>query len=144
MRAAGVIQISLLYQQLPHRDDPNLEIGLQSKKGDILAGEALREASSAEADLLFSCSLKASLKQDQSLDFSGPFVQGTAGARFLYLSWKRRDPGSEGPYFWRVKIPLVGIQREWLAAEGADGIQLRADISGRKPHENHPIDWRRV
>lgn len=131
------IPFRLIYKGLPHTANQQLEIGLQTKKGEIIAGEA-----TGTDDYVFSGELKFQLKSNQLPDFSGPLVQGTAGARFLYLSWKYRNPETDSAYFWRVKIPLAGI--EAALSQAPAGTVLEADISGRQPHDTkHQVIWNR-
>lgn len=135
---SNAIPFRLIYKSLPHTENQQLEIGLQTKKGEIVAGEA-----TGTNDYLFSGELKFQLKPNQAPDFSGPMVQGSAGARFLYLSWKYRNPETQSAYFWRVKIPLAGIDAAML--QSPEGAGLEADISGRQAHDTkHQVVWKRA
>lgn len=58
-------------------------------------------------------------------DFSGPFVHGPAGARFLYLSWR----SSAGTWIMRFKVPLGSIGWEQIAAGQADALAARVNTS---------------
>ncbi len=61
-------------------------------------------ASQADGSLLFTCDIEAKL-QDAEVDFSGAYVQGAKGSRFLYLSWANGDCG----WRQRIKISLMTI-----------------------------------
>jgi hypothetical protein len=78
-----------------------LEFGLQDNRQNLHSGIVQPDGS-----LHFVCeaSVKSSRAGDQP-DFGGPFVHGTSGARFLYLSL--RQPG--GAWIKRLKVLLVGI-----------------------------------
>lgn len=126
------LNFRLIYKDLPQADSALL-VGLQTKKGEILA---TAEPQATEAVFAGRLQVKA-----DPTDFSGPLVQGGAGGRFVYLSWKRREPDAAAPYLQRIKIPLDGIPAAILA-EALAGGGLEADISGRKPHDTRPISWR--
>jgi hypothetical protein len=46
--------------------------------------------------------------EGRGLDFSGPFIQGSPGARFLYLGWRPAN-GPVDRWIRRWKIALGGI-----------------------------------
>lgn len=48
-------------------------------------------------------------------DFRGPYVQGTRGARFFYLSWGQIGEDSAFAMFARVKLPLPALDADALA-----------------------------
>ncbi len=58
-------------------------------------------------------------------DFSGPFVHGPTGARFLYLSWR----SSAGTWIKRFKIPLAPIDWEQIAAGQAGTLAARINTN---------------
>jgi hypothetical protein len=92
--------------------------------------------------MFFECDLEASLDDSTGkLAFRGPFVHGTPEARFLYLSWKRKDTSSS-LWYWRVKVPLSGITWKDVSLAKPSEV-LEADITNRRPHATDPITWRR-
>ncbi len=108
-----------------------LDIGLQDGAEDVHAGTpapkgVLRFV--AEVDVV---------DKNGRRDFRGALVHGRPGERFIYLSWKRRVPHPT-PWAMRVKIPLVGLTAHATAVD----VALTADITGRRPHDTRPIDWR--
>jgi hypothetical protein len=81
----------------------------------------------------FTATLQAHPREDGSVDFRGPVVQGKAGERFLYLVWTcaadRQTP------LRRVKVPLhhlawIDLQNGQIVAHlqmtGPDGGPLAA------------------
>jgi len=48
-------------------------------------------------------------------DFRGPYVQGTRGARFFYLSWGQIGEDGAFAMFARVKLPLPALDADALA-----------------------------
>ncbi len=87
----------------------------------------------------FTCSLQVTWGAGGNPAFSGPFAQGSAAGRFLYLSWKR-TVGSP-PWIERIKIPLSGISST-LVKRALQGGYLTADITSRRPHDTTPIEWK--
>jgi hypothetical protein len=99
------------------------EFGLQDNTQALQPGVAR-----ADASLCFSCEAIVKLhRQTGAPDFGGAFIQGPAGGRFLYLSW--RAPG--GAWIRRLKIPLAGVTWEQVAqaARSPAGVLL-ARVSG--------------
>lgn len=81
--------------------------GLQDKQGSLQAGEP-----TASGGLIFTCTVEVKSSGD-NLDFSGVYVQGKKGERFLYLSW--RNP-INGTWIRRIKIMLSSIRPEQIEA----------------------------
>ena len=105
-------------------DGQPTEFGLQDKRQALHSGIPLPDGA-----LRFSCAADVKPHATTGMpDFSGPFVHGPAGARFLYLSW--RQPG--GTWIRRFKIPLTPISWEQIAAEqaGALAVRISATRSG--------------
>jgi hypothetical protein len=79
-----------------------VDFGMQGKKSEVHPGNR------AKGGLLhfeFDIAVKAA---SAAPVFSGPFVHGPPGGRFLYLSWKKHGQ-HEHPWAWRIKIPLGDI-----------------------------------
>ncbi len=81
------------------RGEPAHRFGLQDKKGILDDG-----AKQLDGTRRFDCEVTPRLNGDD-VDFSGAYVQGVKGSRFLYLSWAY----DAGGWVRRIKIPLVGI-----------------------------------
>jgi hypothetical protein len=99
--------------------DAGARFGLQDKKGDLLAGTQQTDGS-----LVFVFELTAKPGKDDGADFSGAYVQGTPGIRFLYLSL-----GETPRWIKRIKVPLSSIR--WAQIEAAQGRVLEASVDGR-------------
>lgn len=109
----------------PPPDTGAIRFGLQDKKGVLQAGTP-----QADGSLLYEFELTAKPGKHNSADFSGPFVQGTAGARFLYLSLG--DASSPTPnWIKRVKVPLSGISWQQVEAAHRAGAALESAVDGR-------------
>lgn len=123
------IRVTLLCKSLPATEEP-ATVGLQDKTQAVHEG-ALQRNGSVE----FSCVVQVRDKGAGQIDFAGPFVHGTPSARFIYLSWKRAAAAA-APWVQRVKIPLAFTADDLRAAQ-----EIRADITGRKPHATDAIVW---
>ncbi|MCA0175791.1 MAG: DUF5990 family protein [Proteobacteria bacterium] len=137
--ASKPITLRLLCKSMPETpaEEGTLDVGVQDKSQAVHAGRVCKDGT-----VYFECWAEARIDSaTKELDFRGPFVQGTPQARFLYLSWKRRN-GSAAPWYWRVKIPLSGIAEKDVSSLKANEV-LIADITGRRPHATDPIAWKR-
>ena len=123
------IQVTLCCKSLLPVDEPAM-VGIQDR--DRCVQEGLRGRNGA---LEFQCVIQVRNKGADDIDFFGPFVHGTSGARFIYLSWKRISE-SPTPWVQRVKIPLALRTTDLETAT-----EIRTDITGRRPHATEPIVW---
>ena len=126
----------LLSRSFPllHEEAGTVEVGLQDKVQQVHAGIL-------QADGAWRYEGTLTVKTDKASgepDFSGDFVHGVRGGRFLYISWKR-VPALPAPWVQRVKIPLAGLT--WALIDPANGGAVVADISGRRPHSSEVIAW---
>jgi hypothetical protein len=105
------------------------EFGLQRKaSGNWVICPGLRDN---HGDYLFECQCTVKL-QDGQLDFSGPFVHGKPGERFLYLSWKPKSwdattPQRNDVYIRRMKIHLKTITPSLIEHASV----LQATVAGK-------------
>jgi hypothetical protein len=70
--------------------------------------------------------------QTAQTDFRGPFVQGKAGDRFLYLSWGQRQ-GERFDMFRRAKFPLRHLDRPRIAEALKSGKPVEAFVDMTDP-----------
>jgi hypothetical protein len=103
----------------PPSDSGAVRFGLQDKKGNLLTG-----TKQADGSLLYEFELTLKPGKDSAADFSGAYVQGTPGTRFLYLSL-----GNVPSWIKRIKVPLSSIG--WDQIEAAQGRALEASVDGR-------------
>ena len=130
----STLTFRLLSRSFPqlHDEPGTVEVGLQDKAQQVHAGVL-------QADGVWCHEGTLTVKPDKATgepDFSGPFVHGGRGGRFLYISWKR-VPAIPTPWVQRIKIPLAGLT--WALIDTSR--LLSADISGRRPHSSEPIVW---
>lgn len=131
------LSIRLLCASLPALDDVEgpILVGMQDKDQNVHAGRVGLDGATA-----FECQiLVKGMPSAAPPDFSGPFVHGPRGSRFLYLSWKRPQHSATA-WLWRVKIPLSAL--DWKQIDACE--LLQSDISGRKPHASAAIVWQRI
>src|SRR6266516_4064914 len=93
----------------PSPDSPeghrNIHVGVQRRnRPDELLGLVRGDASSATWTV--DCTAGQS---PAGLDLKGPYIQGSPGARFIYLSWGTVDEASSFKLFRRAKLWLDSV-----------------------------------
>ena len=117
-------------------DEP-LIFGLQDKSGGLLSGIPV-----VDGRLRFEVELSVRQRADGELDFAGSHVHGKPGGRFMYLGWKRDDPGSgAGIWGWRIKVPLQDLALNLVDGLAAEDV-LTADCEALRPHARASVAWR--
>ncbi|SHF86358.1 DUF5990 family protein [Streptoalloteichus hindustanus] len=102
------------------------EVGLQDKSGELVAGTPQSDGSVRyEVDVPV-----RPRRGGGGLDFAGPHVHGSAGERFLYLSFRR--PG-EAAWFRRSKILLPESAPESAATLRATVVDVSGSRAGLDP-----------
>jgi hypothetical protein len=118
----------------PRPDGSAVRFGLQDKKGAVHDGVPCNGGLTR-----FDFELTVAGAPDQGLpDFGGPFVSGSKGKRFVYLSWERLNGAG---FMNRIKVRLADI--DWALIRAAEGGVLEADLSGAATGGgNRPVEWR--
>jgi len=131
---ADALRIRLLREPEPPRSDGSpVRFGLQDRKGVMHDGlpraDGLRQ---------FDFELIVAGDPDRGPpDFGGPFVSGSKGERFVYLSWQRRDGAG---FMNRIKVRLKDI--DWSLVRDAADKALQADLRGAETGGgNRPVMW---
>lgn len=75
---------------------------------------------------------------DGAIDVGGPFVHGTRGARFFYLSWGTVDDAGQFTMFRRAKIHIDDIDADVFAAAVREGHTLVGRLRLTDAH-GHPV-----
>jgi hypothetical protein len=118
------------------------EFGVQDKAGALRLGEP-----APDGGLRFDLTLEVKPEGTGAPVFVGPFAQGPANERFLYLSWRNLTGG----YAQRLKLPLGSIAwRDIQAARAADRPLIgeladwapKATSTGANIGGTRPIVWR--
>lgn len=87
-----------------------VQFALQKGSGNTY--ETVQTQQSAGTDLIFTFPAKLKTGKDGQPDFSGPFVQGPAGERFVYIDIGAMAGQPASPWSRRLKVPLRGITTE--------------------------------
>ncbi|MEJ8816447.1 DUF5990 family protein [Lacibacter sp. H407] len=124
------INLQIILVQPP----PNVLFGLQKGSGNNY--ETVQKQTSASQDLFFTfpITIKGDKGKDAFPKFSGPFVQGPAAGKFVYI-----DIGTYAGQFdtmWsrRLKVPLTGITWELidqLMAEPTSILETKVPGTGK-------------
>ena len=104
------INLQIILVQPP----PNILFGLQKGSGNSY--ETVQKQTSASYDLLFTfpITIKGDKGKDAFPKFSGPFVQGPAGGKFVYIDIGTCAGQTDTMWSRRLKIPLTGITWELI------------------------------
>lgn len=114
------INLQIILTQPP----PNVLFGLQKGSGNVY--ETVQKQKSVSADLLFTFSIKikGEKKADAFPKLSGPFVQGPAGGKFVYIDIGKCAGQIDTVWSRRLKVPLTGITWELINQLVADSALL--------------------
>jgi uncharacterized protein DUF5990 len=114
------LNLCIILEQPPE----GVDFGLQKGRGSSY--ETVQKQRSAGNDLKFEFSAGVRAVSPEP-DFSGPFVQGPRGQRFVYIDIGALAGQSGSPWSRRLKIPLTGITPAMIAG----GKTLEARVPGR-------------
>jgi hypothetical protein len=122
----------------PSPDGSAVRFGLQDKKG------AMHEGVARADDLVqfeFDVRVEGGPAQGPP-DFSGLFVSGSRGERFVYLSWQKLEGAG---FMNRIKVRLADIDWALVQAAEAGGKTLEANLRGvATGGGRRPVAWREV
>jgi hypothetical protein len=109
----------------------NIHVGIQRRnRRDELLG--LIRADAPGAVWTIDCSVTPS---SAGTDLRGQYIQGSAGGRFIYLSWGTVDDQGTFTLFRRAKVWLEGIPPETIAQAVSLGMLVgRLGLTDRKGH----------
>jgi len=111
------------------------------KKGHGSDSEDVAKQRSKGDDLEFEFTVTAKIGKDHLPNFTGPFVQGPAGERFVYINIGTYAGQTNTPWSRRLKIPLSGITWDMLRS----GKVLVAHIpgTGKDGGPSCAYEWRK-
>ncbi len=104
----------------------DVDYGLQKGRGSMY--ETVQAQRSHGGDLRFEFDAEVKASGDES-DFRGPFVQGPAGGRFVYIGIGTYAGQTGTPWSRRLKVPLAGITADMIR-RAARGAVLEASVPG--------------
>lgn len=125
------LRLRVLYLDPPDPNAQQARFGLQDRDGSLHEGRPQRGG-----DVRYDFEIAARWDPGQQrLRLRGPWVQGTSGAPFFYISWRRVDPEAQ-PTGWirRTKIWLTMITLSQVErARRNPGSALLLRVPGRAP-----------
>lgn len=123
---AGAIKTTVPARIVVVAPPPGVAYGLQRGRSEIVGS-----ATSRGADLQFDFTLLVVPGPDGSPRFSGDFVQGPSGGKFVYVTCGKRAGQPMSPWDRRVKIQLHSVT--WAVVEEVlqgSGKVLQARFAG--------------
>jgi hypothetical protein len=106
-----------------------VQFALQKGRGNTY--ETVQPQQSAGTDLIFTFPAKIKTGKDGQPDFSGPFVQGPVGERFVYIDIGTMAGQPASPWSRRLKVPLRGITEEMVQqVTASSGLILETRVPG--------------
>jgi hypothetical protein len=118
-------QTTVALRIILERPPANVDFGLQKGRGSAYEIVARQRSNGGDLEFDFTVTAKTALKNDLP-NFSGPFVQGPAGERFVYIGIGKYAGQMNTQWSRRLKIPLSGITWDMLRS----GKVLLAHIPG--------------
>jgi hypothetical protein len=97
------VNLRIILQNPP----PGIQFALQQGKGSNYT--SVQKQTSGTDDLLFEFGVKMTIAKTGDPDFAGPFVQGSRGERFVYISSGTLAGDVASVWTRRLKVPLTGL-----------------------------------
>jgi len=114
-------------------DDPVPGLALALQRGQAGKAELVPPVSRSANAVVFDLEVTVGGRlPDGRPRLSGPYAQGAADARFVYLCVGAYAGQADAQWSGRIKVPLAGIDEEKIQAL-ASGARLVARIAGRSP-----------
>lgn len=105
-----------------------VDYGLQKGKGSAFETVQTQRSDGRDLQFEFSADLRGT---ETAADFGGPFVQGSRGARFVYIDIGTFAGQVGSCWSRRLKVPLTGITPQMIRrVAGAPGAVLEARVAG--------------
>ena len=89
----------------------DVDYGLQKGRGSIYETVQTQRSDGGDLQFEFDAEIKAA---GAASDFRGPFVQGPAGGRFVYIDIGACAGQAGTPWSRRLKVPLGGITADMI------------------------------
>ena len=110
----------------------NIHVGIG--RGDTLSGLVPGDAPAAR----WQVDVKTRVRDEGDIDFGGPFVRGTRGARFLYLSKDTVAEDGTSTLFRAAKLWLSVVDPSVIQAAMQPGHRLVGSL-GLTDRKGHPL-----
>lgn len=102
------INFRIILQKPPREVDYGLQMGHANKY------EVVQRQRATGDDLTFEFTINTKPGKDSAIDFSGLFVQGLVGGRFVYINIGQSAGQINTQWNRRLKIPLIGITQSQI------------------------------
>jgi hypothetical protein len=108
---------------------PDADYGLQEGKG--IDFKTIQTKRGNGKNLEFECSVKVKLADDNTPVFLGPYAQGPANERFIYIDIGTFAGQKDSCWDRRLKIPLSGITSQMIQQVLSDSsYKIEAVVAG--------------
>ena len=111
------------------RPTPGVQFGLQMGSGNNYRVVQKQVADGEDLSFSFEAIAKGDFTKDQYPKFSGSFVQGPAGNKFIYICIGTYAGQSNSIWSRRLKVPLSGVTWEDINSL-SDRVILEAKVPG--------------
>ena len=99
----------ILLQIILIKPPAEVDFGLQEGSGNSYETVQKQRSGSQDLSFKFPVRVKGEKQKDPLPKFSGPFVQGPSGSKFVYIDIGTYAGQTKTPWSRRLKIPLTGI-----------------------------------
>jgi len=123
------VESKLTLRIVLERPPADVDFGLQKGRGSEYETIQTQRSSTKDLSFEFSIALKAN-NRNAAPDFSGSFVQGAQGERFVYIDIGTYAGQKETSWSRRLKVPLSGITWDLIDRMGKPGSVLEARVPG--------------
>ena len=125
MKVQQEVSLKILLQKPP----AGIHFGLQKGSGSNY--ETVLKQESKGQDLCFEFKAVIKANNENTLTFTGPFIQGPSNNKFVYIDIGTYAGQSDSTWSRRLKIPLTGITQNTIRELSADSARfLEARIEG--------------
>ncbi|HEY2582347.1 MAG TPA: DUF5990 family protein [Mucilaginibacter sp.] len=106
--------MSLTLHIVLEKPPADIDFGLQKGSGNNYETVQIQYSKAEDLRFVLTAEVKGDRQKDQSPDFKGPFVQGAAMDRFIYIDIGTYAGETDSLFGRRLKIPLIGISWEMV------------------------------
>jgi Family of unknown function (DUF5990) len=133
-------QIEATFRIILEQPTAGVDFGLQ--KGHGSSHEVVQKQRSNGKDLAFEFTVTANTGKDREPNFTGPFVQGPTGERFVYINIGTFAGQIDTCWSRRLKIPLAGIS--WKILEAGTIPVAHVPGTGKDGGPSCAYSWRKA
>jgi len=127
MRYFGAMDAPIGFRIILEEPPAGVDYALQKGRGSVFETVQKQRSNGTHLRFEFTADLRAA---GSAPDFRGPFVQGPAGGRFVYIGIGSFAGQHDTPWSRRLKVPLTGITPALIRQAAAGGTVLEAHVPG--------------